>query len=311
MTVANEKKGLFKRLRSGLSKSRQQLNEKLESAIIGRKEIDDALFDELEEALITSDIGFETTQEMIASARKRLRRRDIRDPESLKQAIKDEMVALLKPREGRLPLDDLPIAPYVLFFAGINGVGKTTTIGKLALNLKRRNKKVVLAAADTFRAAATPQLLLWGEKAGVDVIAHQDGSDPSAVVYDAIQSAQHRLADFVLVDTAGRLHTKKNLMEELKKMCRVADKVMPGAPHEKILVLDATNGQNAISQAKRFHASIGLTGLILTKLDSTAKGGVILQIAHELNLPIYLIGVGEGMEDLQDFEAEAFAQAVL
>ncbi len=302
--------GFFKRLTKGLSKSREQLNEKLETVFAGKKEIDEELLEELEEILITSDIGFETTQELIETARKQLRRKDINNPESLKQSIKNQMVSLLKPREGRLPIDDLPIAPYVIFFAGVNGVGKTTTIGKLAKNLKARDKKVILAAADTFRAAATPQLALWGEKAGVDVIAHQDGSDPSAVVYDAIQSAQHRLADFVLVDTAGRLHTKKNLMEELKKMCRVADKVMPGAPHEKLLVLDATNGQNALMQAKQFHEAIGLTGLILTKLDSTAKGGVILQIAHEFDLPIYLIGVGEGAEDLQNFDAEAFVQAM-
>jgi len=302
--------GLFRRLRKGLSKSREQLSEKFENVFAGRKEIDEDLLEELEEILITSDIGFETVQELIDSARKKVRRKDIHDPESLKQSIETEMIALLKPREGRLPVDDLPIAPYVIFFAGVNGVGKTTTIGKLAARLKRSGKKVVLAAADTFRAAATPQLVLWGKKSGVDVIAHQDGSDPSAVVFDAIQSAQHRLADFVLVDTAGRLHTKKNLMEELKKMCRVANKVMPGAPQEKLLVLDATNGQNAILQAKMFHEAIGLTGLILTKLDSTSKGGVILQIAHELDVPIDLIGVGEGEEDIQDFNAEAFVTAM-
>ena len=302
--------GLFKRLRKGLSKSREQLGEKLETVFVGRKEIDEDLLDELEEILITSDIGFETVQDLIESARKKVRRKDISDPESLKRSIESEMITILKPREGRLPLDDLPIAPYVIFFAGVNGVGKTTTIGKLALRLKLSGKKVVLAAADTFRAAATPQLVLWAQRSGVDIIAHQDGSDPSAVVFDAIQSAQHHLADFVLVDTAGRLHTKKNLMEELKKMCRVADKVMPGAPHEKLLVLDATNGQNAIVQAKQFHEAISLTGLILTKLDSTAKGGVILQIAHQLDIPIYLIGVGEGEDDIQDFDAEGFVQAM-
>ncbi len=302
--------GFFKRLRNGLSKSREQLNEKFETVFVGRKEIDEDLLEELEEILITSDIGFETAQDLIESARKKVRRRDIDNPESLKHSIEEEMITLLKPREGHLPINDLPIAPYVIFFAGVNGVGKTTTIGKLALHLRKSRKKVILAAADTFRAAATPQLVLWGEKSGVNVIAHQDGSDPSAVVYDAIQSAQHHLADFVLVDTAGRLHTKKNLMEELKKMCRVADKVMPGAPHERLLVLDATNGQNAIMQAKMFHEAIGLTGLILTKLDSTSKGGVILQIAHEFDIPIHLIGVGEGLEDLQNFEAESFVRAM-
>ena len=309
--MAEEKKGFFKRLRSGLSRSREQLNEKLETVFIGRKEIDEETLEELEEVLITSDIGFDTTQDLIESVRKRIKRKDIDNIDQLKAAIKAEMQNILAQREGRLPLDDLPIAPYVIFFIGVNGVGKTTTIGKLAARLKNDDRKVVLAAADTFRAAATPQLIQWGQRAGAEVITHQEGSDPSAVVFDAIQSAQHRLADFVLVDTAGRLHTKKNLMEELKKMCRVADKVMPGAPHEKLLVLDATNGQNAVSQTKMFHEAIGLTGLIMTKLDSTAKGGILLQIAKQFDLPIYLIGVGENPEDLQDFSAEDFAEAML
>lgn len=309
--MTEEKKGFFKRLRSGLSRSREQLNEKLETVFIGRKEIDEETLEELEEVLITSDIGFETTQTLIDSVRKRVKRKDIDNIDQLKAAIKAEMRDILRHCEGRLPFDDLPIAPYVIFFIGVNGVGKTTTIGKLAMRLKNDGRKVVLAAADTFRAAATPQLVLWGERAGVEVITHQEGSDPSAVVYDAIQSAQHRLAEFVLVDTAGRLHTKKNLMEELKKMCRVADKVMPGAPHEKLLVLDATNGQNAISQTKMFHEAIGLTGLVMTKLDSTAKGGILLQIADQFHLPVYLIGVGEKPEDLQDFSAEDFAEAML
>ncbi|RTZ93712.1 MAG: signal recognition particle-docking protein FtsY [Deltaproteobacteria bacterium] len=309
--MGKEKKGFFKRLRSGLSKSREQLNEKLETAFIGRKEIDEETLDDLEEILITSDIGFETTQELIESVRRKIKRRDINDIDQLKAAIRNEMKEILAPCEGRLPFDDLPIAPYVVFFVGVNGVGKTTTIGKLAMRLKNDGKKVVLAAADTFRAAAAPQLVLWGERAGAEVITHQEGSDPSAVVYDAIQSAQHRLADFALIDTAGRLHTKKNLMEEMKKMCRVADKVMPGAPHEKILVLDATNGQNAVSQTKLFHEAIGLTGLVMTKLDSTSKGGILLQLAREFKLPIYLIGIGEKPEDLQEFSAEDFAEAML
>jgi len=308
--MGNKQEGLFKRFRKGLSKSREQLNEKLGNVFIGRKEISGEVMEDLEEALITSDIGFETTQALIESARSKVRRRDIDDLEQLKNYIKAEMVSLLKPRESHLPINDLPISPYVIFFAGVNGVGKTTTIGKLAIRLKKAHKKVTLAAADTFRAAATPQLVLWGKKAGVDVITHMNGSDPSAVVYDAIQSAQHRHADFALVDTAGRLHTKKNLMEELKKMCRVADKLMPGAPHEKLLVLDATNGQNAIMQARMFHDAIGLTGLVMTKLDSTAKGGILLQIAHEFDMPIPMVGVGEDPEDLQDFDAEAFVQAI-
>ncbi len=309
--MAEEGKGFFKRLRSGLTRSREQLNEKLETVFIGRKEIGEETLEELEEVLITSDIGFETTQDLIESVRKRVKRKDIDDLDQLRAAIRAEMRDILADCEGRLPLDDLPIAPYVIFFIGVNGVGKTTTIGKLALRLTNDGRKVVLAAADTFRAAATPQLALWGQRAGTEVITHQEGSDPSAVVFDAIQSAQHRLADFVLVDTAGRLHTKKNLMEELKKMCRVADKVMPGAPHEKLLVLDATNGQNAVSQTKLFHEAIGLTGLVMTKLDSTAKGGILLQIAKQFGLPIYLIGVGEKPEDLQDFSAQDFAEAMI
>lgn len=305
-----EEKRLFKRLRKGLSKSREQLNEKFETIFTDRKEINEDVLEELEEILITSDIGFETARELIELAQRKVRRKGINNLENMKSSIEDEMIEILKSREGQLPINDLPIEPYVIFFAGVNGVGKTTTIGKLALRLKKAKKRVILAAADTFRAAATPQLAIWGKKAGAGVISHKDGSDPSAVVYDAIQSAKHRLTDFVLIDTAGRLHTKKNLMEELKKMCRVADKVMPGAPHEKILVLDATNGQNAVIQANMFNEAIGLTGLVLTKLDSTAKGGIILQIAREFEIPIYLIGVGEGIEDLQNFNAEAFVQAM-
>jgi len=308
--VGKETKGLFSRLRTGLSRSREQFGEKIETAFIGKKEIDEKTFDALEEVLITSDIGFETTQLLIEAAKNSVRRRDIGNIDRLKEAIKGEMVKVLKPREVILPIDDPPIAPYVVFFMGVNGAGKTTTIGKLALDLKEKGKKVLLAAADTFRAAAMPQLELWSQQAGVDVISHKNGSDPSAVVYDAIQAAQSRRIDFLLVDTAGRLHTRKNLMEELKKMCRTAGKVMGGSPHEKLLILDATNGQNAILQTRMYHEAVGVTGLAMTKLDSTSKGGILLQIAHEFDIPVRLIGVGESPRDLQTFNAEAFVDAI-
>ncbi len=308
--MGKEAKGLFSRLRTGLSRSREQFSEKIETVFIGKKEIDEETFEDLEEALITSDIGFETTQLLIEAAKNSVRRKEVGDIDRLQEAIKEEMVKVLKPREVRLPIEDPPIAPYVVFFMGVNGAGKTTTIGKLALDLKEKGKKVLLAAADTFRAAAMPQLELWSQQAGVDVISHKDGSDPSAVVYDAIQAAQFRRTDFLLVDTAGRLHTRKNLMEELKKMCRIADKVMRGAPHEKLLVLDATNGQNAISQTRMYHEAVGVTGLAMTKLDSTSKGGILLQIAHEFDIPVRLIGVGESPRDLQTFNAAAFVDAI-
>ena len=305
-----EAKGLFSRLRTGLSRSREQFSEKIETVFIGKKEIDEETFEDLEEALITSDIGFETTQLLIEAAKNSVRRKEVGNIDRLQEAIKEEMVKVLKPREVRLPIEDPPIAPYVVFFMGVNGAGKTTTIGKLALDLKEKGKKVLLAAADTFRAAAMPQLELWSQQAGVDVISHKNGSDPSAVVYDAIQAAQFRRTDFLLVDTAGRLHTRKNLMEELKKMCRIANKVMHGAPHEKLLVLDATNGQNALSQTRMYHEAVGVTGLAMTKLDSTSKGGILLQIAHEFDIPVRLIGVGESPRDLQTFNAAAFVDAI-
>ena len=308
--MGKEAKGLFSRLRTGLSRSREQFSEKIETVFIGKKEIDEETFDDLEEALITSDIGFETTQLLIEAAKNSVKRKEVGDIDRLQEAIKEEMVKVLKPREVRLPIEDPPIVPYVVFFMGVNGAGKTTTIGKLALDLKEKGKKVLLAAADTFRAAAMPQLELWSQQAGVDVISHKDGSDPSAVVYDAIQAAQFRRTDFLLVDTAGRLHTRKNLMEELKKMCRIADKVMRGAPHEKLLVLDATNGQNAMSQTRMYHEAVGVTGLAMTKLDSTSKGGILLQIAHEFDIPVRLIGVGESPRDLQTFNAAAFVDAI-
>jgi fused signal recognition particle receptor len=309
--VGKDKKGLFSKLRNGLSRSREQFSEKIENVFAGKKEIDEETFDDLEEALITSDIGFETAQLLIEAAKSGVKRKNIDDISQLKAAIKKEMFKILKPREIMLPVEDLPIAPFVIFFMGVNGAGKTTTIGKLALNLKEKGKNVLLAAADTFRAAATPQLELWSKRAGVDVISHKNGSDPSAVVYDAIQAAQFRRMDFLLVDTAGRLHTRKNLMEELKKMCRIADKVMPGAPHEKLLVLDATNGQNALSQTRMYHEAVKLTGLAMTKLDSTSKGGILLQLAHEFDIPIRLVGVGENPQDLRNFDAGEFADAML
>lgn len=302
-------KGLFERLRQGLAKTRSGFTGRVDRLVFGKKEITGDLLEELEEILLTSDLGVATTQELIAAVEERVARRELEDPGKLKNALKDQIRTLLQvsPVQQRTPG---PEEPQVIMVIGVNGVGKTTTIGKAGHHFAKAGKKVMLVAADTFRAAASEQLRIWGERVGVEVVSQREGSDPSAVVFDALSAAIARKTDVVLVDTAGRLHTKTNLMEELGKIHRVAGKRLPGAPHEVWLVLDATTGQNAISQAEMFNKSLGVTGIILTKLDGTAKGGVVVGISHQLGIPIRLIGIGEKIEDLRPFNASDFVEAI-
>ncbi|MCX5890165.1 MAG: signal recognition particle-docking protein FtsY [Deltaproteobacteria bacterium] len=301
------RQSMFLRLRQRLSRTRETLAGGLDRLFAGRKEVDAALLEELEELLITADIGVETTLALIQALHEKLRRRELADVERLKAVLKAEMVALLTAP----PPPEIRARPWVVLVVGINGVGKTTTIAKLAHRDRARGLTPMLVAADTFRAAAVEQLEIWGERVGAAVIKQKTGADPAAVVFDGLAAAQSRGVDTVYVDTAGRLHTKVNLMEELKKIHRTAAKKLPGAPQEVFLVLDATTGQNALSQARLFHEAVGLTGLVLTKMDGTAKGGVALGVVHETGIPLRYIGVGEAMEDLRPFDAEAFVEAIL
>ncbi len=301
---------MLKRLSERLSRTRESFTIRMDQLFLGKKEIDADLFDELEEILITADLGIGTTQDLLEQARKKIKRDNLSDPQALKQIIKDQLKTYLsgdgRPQELSLPENE----PFVIMVVGVNGVGKTTTIGKITRKFLQADRSVLLVAADTFRAAATSQLKIWGERNEVRVIAQQEGADPSAVVYDAMSVARSNAYDVVLVDTAGRLHTKVNLMEELKKIKRVMNKQLEGAPHEILLVIDATTGQNGISQAKLFNEAVGVTGVALTKLDGTAKGGIVATITRELNLPIRFIGVGEQVDDLRDFDAEEFIEAL-
>jgi fused signal recognition particle receptor len=302
-----DRKGLLRRFQERLSRTRDNLTGGLDRLFAGRREVDAALLEELEELLITADLGVETTLSLIQALQEKWRRRELADVARLKQALKNEMVALLRcppPRE-------ITARPWVVLLVGVNGVGKTTAIAKLAHQDRRRGLAPLLVAADTFRAAATEQLEIWGERVGAPVIKQKSGADPAAVVFDGLSAALARGADLVYIDTAGRLHTKVNLMEELKKIHRTAAKKMPGAPHEVLLVLDATTGQNALSQARLFHEAVAVTGIILTKMDGTAKGGVALAVAHETGIPLRYLGVGEAMDDLRPFEAQAFVEAIL
>lgn len=302
-------KGFFERLRQGLSKTRSVLTGRLDQLLMGKKEIDGELMEELEEILFTSDFGVQATQELIDRVRDRVTRREIANPERLKDALVENILQFLQvPKAPRgIPA---PGEPMIIMVVGVNGVGKTTTIGKAAYHFQKEGKKVLLVAADTFRAAAIEQLIIWGERIHAEVIRQQQGADPSAVVFDAITAAISRGVDVVLIDTAGRLHTKVNLMDELQKIHRVTGKRLQGAPHEVWLVLDATTGQNAISQAEIFHKTLGVTDIILTKLDGTAKGGIVVGISHHLGLPIRFIGIGEKIDDLQSFDAEDFVNAI-
>ena len=300
---------LFQRLRQGLSKTRSGFTGKLDKLVLGKKEISDDLLEELEEILFTSDLGVATTQELIELVQDSVARKELNSPENLKIALKEHIRSFLDvPEVEHTPPS--PGEPWIIMVIGVNGVGKTTTIGKVAHGLKKEGKEVMLAAADTFRAAAIEQLVIWGERVGAEVIKQKDGADPSAVSFDAISSAQAKGTDVVLIDTAGRLHTKVNLMDELKKIQRVVNRKLPGAPHDVWLVLDATTGQNAISQAEMFHEAMGVTGIILTKLDGTAKGGIVVGISHQLGLPIRFIGIGEKIDDLRPFDAAEFVEAL-
>ncbi|MBW1608419.1 MAG: signal recognition particle-docking protein FtsY [Deltaproteobacteria bacterium] len=298
--------GFYKRLKSGLSKTRKLLSTDINDLFAGNRKIDDELLEELEELLITSDIGVQTTQDLIESISKKSSK--ISGPEELKAMLKEKILELLSPE---LPTTrEITDKPHVIMVIGVNGVGKTTTIGKLASSAASSGKKVILVAADTFRAAAIEQLDIWSQKAGVDIIKHKENSDPAAVSYDGIEAAVARDADMVLVDTAGRIHTKVNLMEELKKIKRTISKKLPGAPHEVLLILDATTGQNALSQVKQFNDAIDVTGIALTKLDGTAKGGIVVSICSTLEIPLKYIGVGEKIEDLQEFDPIQFVDAL-
>jgi len=306
--IEETREGLFSRLRAGLSRTQAGLIGKLDEMLSIRKEIDDNLWDAFEETLIMSDIGVGTTMKLRQEIEGRLTKKSLSDPIAVKTTLKDEILTTLKKAEGS-PLS-LDTKPFVLMVAGVNGVGKTTTIGKLAYRFRKDGKNVMVAAADTFRAAAVEQLEIWAKRVGSDFLKGQSGVDPSAVAFDAIKASHARGTDVLIIDTAGRLHTKTNLMDELKKIRRVIGRELPGAPHETLLVLDATTGQNAIQQAKMFKEAIEVTGIVLTKLDGTAKGGVIVAIADELNIPVKFIGIGEGLGDLREFKAEEFVEAL-
>lgn len=300
--------GFFARLKRGLSRTSENLAEGLGNLFLGRKEIDADLLDELESTLLMADVGVDATVEIIEHLTRRVSRKELTSPEALQSALQDELLALLQPCER--PLEVTGKRPYVILMVGVNGVGKTTTIGKLARRFQAEGRSVMLAAGDTFRAAAVEQLQAWGDRHQVPVIAQHTGADSASVIYDALQAAQARGVDVLIADTAGRLHNKDNLMEELRKVVRVMGKLDPEAPHEVMLVLDAGTGQNALSQASQFQEVVGVTGLTLTKLDGTAKGGVIFAIARKLGLPIRFIGIGETAEDLRPFAAEPFIRAL-
>lgn len=300
--------GFFDKLKQGLTKTKQVFTDRVEQVFQQFRKVDDELFDELEEALITADVGAETSMDIIDRLRDRAKEKKITEGAVLKTELQAIITEFLVEHTPEATTESAPLTVYLII--GVNGVGKTTSIGKLAAKFKSEGKNVLLAAADTFRAAATEQLKIWGERAGVDVIAHGEGSDPAAVVFDAIHAAKARGTDILIVDTAGRLHNKKNLMAELQKILKVADREVPEAKKETLLVLDATTGQNALSQAKTFGEIAEITGLILTKLDGSAKGGVVIAISHEQHLPVRFIGVGEGIDHLQDFDPNEFAAAL-
>ena len=303
------KTGFFARLKQGLSKTSASIGEGMASLFLGKKTIDDELLEDIETRLLTADVGVEATAVIIQSLTQKVARKQLTDADALYKSLQAELANMLKPVEAPLVIDTQK-KPFVILVVGVNGAGKTTTIGKLAKKLQLEGKKVMLAAGDTFRAAAVEQLQVWGERNKIPVIAQHTGADSASVIFDAVQAAKARNIDVLIADTAGRLHTKDNLMEELKKVRRVIGKLDADAPHEVLLVLDAGTGQNAISQAKQFHQTVQLTGLALTKLDGTAKGGVIFALAKQFGLPIRYIGVGEGIDDLRTFEAEPFVQAL-
>ncbi len=308
-TGAGKKSGLVSRLRERLSRTRSNLTEGLSSLLLGKKAIDDELLEELETRLLLADVGVDATAEIIDRLTERVSRKQLADAEALIAALREELLAILEPVSKPLAIPEGK-RPFVILMVGINGAGKTTTIGKLAKQLQGQGCKVMLAAGDTFRAAAVEQLQAWGERNDVPVVAQQSGADSAAVIHDAIQAARSRGIDVLIADTAGRLHTQQGLMEELAKVKRVIQKLDPEAPHEIMLVLDAGTGQNALSQAVQFHELLGLTGITITKLDGTAKGGVLFAIAKRLGVPIRFIGIGEGIDDLRVFDATEFVDAL-
>ena len=301
---------VFRRLSERLTRTRESFTTRIDELFLGKKTIDAELFEELEEILVTADLGITTTQNLLEQARKQIKRDSLSDPKELKTIIKDQLKAAIVSDEKPSELDISSSRPFVMMVIGVNGVGKTTTIGKIARKFLNSGQSVLLVAADTFRAAASSQLKIWGERNNVRVISEPEGADPSAVVFDGMAVAISQHYDVVLIDTAGRLHTKANLMEELKKIKRVIAKQMEGAPHEVLLVIDATTGQNGISQAILFNEAVEVSGIALTKLDGTAKGGIVVNIASELKLPIRFIGVGEQIDDLREFDAREFIDAI-
>ena len=313
-TDANEqtkkKSTVFRKLSERLSRTRESFTHQIDQLFLGKKEIDTDLFDDLEEILVTADLGISTTHELLENARKRVKRDALSDPQKLKSILKEQIKALFIDHQQSDKLAIPEGEPFVIMVVGVNGVGKTTTIGKIARKFVNSKQSVLLVAADTFRAAAASQLKIWGERNSIEVFAQQEGADPSSVVFDALAVARKEAYDVVLVDTAGRLHTKANLMEELKKIKRVMGKQLQGAPHEILLVIDATTGQNGISQALLFNEAVEITGIALTKLDGTAKGGIVANIAKVLKTPIRFIGVGEQVDDLRDFNADEFIEAL-
>jgi len=306
-----QKKGLFARLKQGLSRTREGLTKGINNLLLGRKVIDDDLLEEIETLLLTADVGVEVTQIFIDDLTKRVSHNEVTEPQALFKALQESMEAILQPVESPLVIPDNLDGPFVILMVGINGAGKTTTIGKLAKRFQAEGRSVMLAAGDTFRAAAVEQLEVWGERNNVTVVAQHGRADSASVIYDAVAAAKARNIDVLIADTAGRLHTKDNLMEELRKVRRVVSKIDETAPHEVLLVVDSTTGQNALNQAQQFHQTVDLTGLVVTKLDGTAKGGIVFAIAKQMGIPIRFIGVGEGVDDLKVFEAKSFTEALL
>ena len=298
--------GFFAKIKAGLTRTKENIGHSIEQIFAG--ELNDDFYDELEETLILGDMGVDTTLKAVEELRRRVKEEKIKDMEAARLCLRRVLTDMLLVGEPEL---HLTTTPSVALFIGVNGVGKTTTIGKLAAKMKGEGKRVLMAAADTFRAAAADQLEIWGQRAGVDLVRQHEGADPAAVVFDALSAAKARKTDVILIDTAGRLHNKQNLMNELNKISRVVDRELPGCDRETLLVLDATTGQNGLIQAKQFKEAAGITGIVLTKLDGSAKGGIVIAIAQELQVPVKYIGVGEGIDDLMPFEAEAFVNALI